>query len=497
MFDSIPAPLILNPVTPDYPGFYNAMLNDLAQSPTGSWNDLAVSGTGTTIVRWIASWAAFGQGSIGRALQEAFPDTARSPSAVFRACRLQGIHIIRSRPGSIGVTLTRTDNLATPLIIPALSQFTVGGQAFYNTTSITLSGTGASIAATLNRGQLATLTFTGSGLPLQFYVLGSPGTWSISDVDVWMTDSTGAVWTSIRTGLWRETSGNNTFFESTLPDGTVHCQFGDGTYGNIPPAGQVVFTYVNLASAVVSATTPVVGTIGNAVGFAVTAVSTTNASPNQDPPTPDFYKAMGPGGPANNLRGVTRDDIRAITLQYDGVVDALFRGQAELNPSDIRFMNSLSATLLTTSLWTQQQWLTFKQYMESGIIPATCVLRRDDPKPVTVNVSLEVAATTSASLDSLTTLVTQVVDTFFTPSDESLGKSLEPSDLIIAIMESATYLQAPGESGSLIDYVRVNAPANPVVIPNTSYLVLGTLTLNVHYTQRGLSAAVTGSITGL
>jgi hypothetical protein len=383
------------------------------------------------------------------------------------------------------------------LVIPQYVQWTIGGQSFYNPNTINIPITGTAITTTLTRGQITSSTFTASGSAYQLYVLGSPGAWNISDVSPWAIDSLGNVWTAVRDGLWKQ-GGSNVFFESTLPDGTVECKFGDGTYGNLPPAGTMTFYYTLLATAIATAVGLAVGSIGSPNSYTVTATTTDIASPNQDPPSPDFYKAVGPGGPANLGRAVTRDDHRAIALEYDGVIDALFRGQAELNPADLRYMNIIAVTLITTSPWTQADWIAFKLYFEGSVGIATTTFIRSDPTVVSVTLNIDIAIFSTSSIDTVTTLALQVLTSYFTPSNTSLGRTLEPSDLILAIMESATYLQAPGESGELIDYVRVKLPSAPVVASPTQYLTInGTPYLNVFYTSRGISPSLTGAIVGL
>jgi hypothetical protein len=495
---SVPNPLVLNPITPDYAGIFAALQADLADNSPDTWNDLAAAATGIRLLSYIASVGAFAQGSIGRSTQEVFLDTARSPSGILRCAAMQGTHIIRSRPGIVSVSITRTDTAVTPLVVPAMTQFQIGGQSFYNSSPVTLPGTGTPVTASLYRGVVQTVSFTASGQPFQKYVIGSPNAWNLSDLPLTMIDSANNTWTGIRTGMWQQSSGAQAFFEKTLPDGTVQCEFGDGVYGAIPPAGTVTFSYVFLASAAATQTGPTAGTIGTATGVTAQATVTIAATPNQDPPPPEFYKTIGPGSVANNQRAVTRDDHRAIALAYPGVIDALFRGQAELNPSDLRYMNVVAATLLTTSVWTQQQWLNFKQYFENSVGIATTTFTRSDPIPVPVSVVLNIGANQTASISSLTSLVNSVVTNYFTPSNTSLGWSFEPSDLILAIMESATYLEAPGESGELIDYVQVVQPTGPIVVAPYQYLTLaGPPTLNITYSTRGLSAAATSQIVGL
>lgn len=494
-----PPPLILNPVKTDYYGIYDDLEVDLIA--TESWTDLAKAATGSSIMRWIASVGAFGQGGIARALQENFPDTARSPSGILRAVRLQGTHVIRSRPGSVAVTLLRTDALATTLTIPAFTQFMVAGVPFYNRTPVIITATGLPVNAVLYQATvILDSTQVSSGATNQRFLIGTPDLWNVGDLDIWMVDSTNSLWSTVRTGLWRETGGKNTFFENTLPNGTVECLFGDGAYGTIPPKGELRFGYTAVMSAAAyKLVAPTVGSTVSAAGFTVSGTTTGAASINQDPPSPAFYKAMGTGGPAANQRAVTRDDHRAIALEYPGVVDALFQGQAETNPADLRWMNVVVVSLLTTMPWSDFQWRTFKMWLESERGIATTTFIRRDPVGIPFITTINIGANQSADLTALTTIVQDSVANLITPNNSSLGRSLYASDVTGTILENATYQQAPNETGSLVDWIQVPSLSTPILLTPTSYLTYNAanVTVNCSYTKRGISAASTGGIVGL
>jgi hypothetical protein len=493
MADAPTPPLVLSPIVTDYYSLLATLEQDLIAR--GTWNDLAKSGTGATIMRWIASVGNASLGSVARSLQENYLDTARSPSAVFRAVRLQGGQIIRARAGSINVNVTRTDALATTLTVPAYTPWLVGSQKFFNRVPVVISPTGATVSAVLYRGVINYETWTSDGSPFQRFVLGTRNTWDISNDDLWMTDSTGVLWSPVNTGLWREPGDSTTFFQSTLPDGRVECKFGDGNYAGLLGAGDITFGYVQLDSAINTINPPLKGSTISAFGYSVSGIVDATASANIDAPSPEFYKMIGPGSSANNARAVTRDDYRAIAMQYDGVIDAKFQGQAEINPSDVRWMNVVAASLLTTTPWSALEWLQFKEYMESERAIASTVIVRRDPDAVHINMPITVAAFPAADPTSLQTVVQNVVTDFFAVKAGSLGASYAPSDLILKIMESATYQQAPNETGLLIDTVTV--PMDIINLKPTSYFVLDSVTVNVAYTTRRTSMAVLDQIIGV
>jgi hypothetical protein len=178
-------------------------------------------------------------------------------------------------------------------------------------------------------------------------------------------------------------------------------------------------------------------------------------------------------------------------------VDAVFRGQAEVNPSDLRSMNVVYATLLTASTWTEAQWLEFKRFMESQRGIASTVLARIDPVPVTLDLNITLRVFPEADIGAVTELARSAVANLLRPSNRSLGRSLYHSDVSTAVLESATYQQAPNETGLLIDFVEIPSFLEPIKLPPTSYFVPGNIVIDCQYTTRGLSAAATGEILGL
>lgn len=480
----LPPPL-LSPVSVDFYSIQETLTTDLVALNT--WNNLAKAGTGQTLIRWLATVGADGQGANARTLQELFTDTARSPSAIFRIMRMLGAHIIRARAGVQNVTLSRTDSSASSLVVPAYTQWNVGGQSFYNRNTIVLPGSGASVDAVLYRGTLTYESFSSLGAGFQRFAVGYPSVWNIADDDIFVTDSAGSMWRAVRTGLWRESSTSKVFFENTLPDGRVELKFGDGNYGAMIPSGPFTVTYVVLDSASDTQTAPAAGSQVQPNGYPVSGVLKDSASANIDPPPPAFYKFMGPGAVANFERAVTRDDHRAVALRYPGIVDARFLGQAETNPSDIREMNIIHAVLLTSAVWSSVDWLRFRNYMERerGIASTTFVRR--DPKAVDIAIPVKAQAFPAADLVSLERVIESAVREFFAKKAGSLGASYYPSDLIVAIKEMSTFQQAPNESGELIDTISV--PMDPVQLPATSFFNLTNVSVELSYSTRTASGA--------
>jgi hypothetical protein len=489
-------PLVLQNVDVDFDAIYADIQADLQQSE--AWSTLLPTSTGAAIMRWLASVTAFMQGGTARALQENYPDTARTPGGTFRAQRLfSGTHLIRSRAGSVEVLVSRTDANPNILTIPAYTQWVVNGFDYFNREVINVTAKPANIAALLHQGTVTTEQVVSSGLPFQRFILGIPSLWNISDDDVWMIDANGTRWQSTEKSSYELVNIASTFRQSTLPDGTVECRLGDGYYGDILEAGNVTFGYCTLDTAANTATSPLVNSTVTCNAFTVNGVTTGVVSPNQDHLGPEFYKSLGPGGAANNQRAVTRDDHRAVALQYDGVVDAVFLGQAENNPSDVRWMNVITVSLITSAPWSAMKWILFKQYLEAQRGIASTYYRRLDPCNVVVDVEVVLYVDPVANQSAVQQLAEHTITTFFTPKTGSLGRNIQPMDIILALKETSTYQQAPNEAVTLLDYVDVVHPSDPVICAPTAYPSLGKLQVTIKTTTRGRSAANTGQIVGM
>ena len=494
-----PVPLELSNVTVDYDAIDGSLQADLQRQR--SWSTLLSAATGSALRRWVSSAITFMAGGVARALQEVYPDTARTPGGVLRAQRLfQGSSILRRRAGLVQTTCSRTDSSAAPLTIPPLTAWTVGGVYFYNLDALVVPGAG-SLQPVLYCGTLVSTVLSTDGTPFQRFVVGTPGLWDIGADGVTGTDAEGTSWTPITTGLWQYEGDDVVFRASTLPDGTLEIFFGMGEdYGAIPPVGNFTLTYMSVPTYASTLNGPPLGSAvlpADTTAYPLTGTTTSAASPSQDEPPPGFYKAMGPGQASNNGRTVSYADYRAEALKYDGVIDAVIRGQRAINPSDVRWMNILAVTLLTTSPWSSAQWLTFKAYFEEvvGISNAYCI--RIDPTPVMIPVQMTVGSTTIADNVDLTTTVEGVVADYFTPRAGLLGMTVYPSDLVLRSVEKATYQQAPNEAGELIDYVDCTQPRGPVLLDAISYPVAGTVSVSVVRSTRGSSNESTGPVLGI
>ena len=469
---------VISPMNVSVDGLYDALNAQLVEHT--SWNSLRVAATGQSLMRFMAIVGGYGQTGVARSQQEQWFDTMRIPTSVVRACRTLGVHVQRRRPGSVTVALTR-NNPEVSLTIPAYTPMSVGGAQYFSRVDLRfLQGvTDLPSAAILWQGTAASVDVVSNGSGFQRFVVGNRG-FGASNDDVWFRDALGQTWRSTRRGLWRFGSGDAIFQETTLPDGRVELWFGDGSYGKLLPPGTCTVGWIEVDPVDPTSPPTPVGTSVTCKGFpTVTGSTTTVPSANESEKGADFYKIMGPKMRAADESVVTRNDYRAYAMQYPGIVDAQFRGEADVAPGDVRWMNVLAATLLTTRPWTESDWTTFKAYMDDGGI-ATTEIVRFDPVEQPMDVSLNVFAFNRADLVTLRTSVEGVVRYLFSQQAGSLGALYHPSDLVLAILQNSI-----DEAGPLVDYVDVLAPETGIDLPKTCYATVRSLTVNVAYTTRG------------
>ena len=488
MVTTTPPEFVISPMTVDVDGLFDA-LNAQLQAHA-SWNSLRVAATGQSLSRFMAIVGGYGQTGVARAQQEQWFDTMRIPTSVVRACRTLGVHVQRRRAGSVPVTLQRGD-LTQTVTIPAYTQLGVGGKQYFCRVALRLPAGTASVPATLYQGAVQSSPIAGDGGPFRRFVIGSPG-YAVSDDDVWYVDPTGQPWASTRRGLWKYGPTDAVFQETTLPDGTVELWFGDGEYGKAAPAGAGVANWVEVAAPDPTAPEIPVGSSVSVVGFSTVSGATTGpASLNEAERGSDFYKVMGPKMRAADESVVTRDDYRAYAIKYPGVIDAQFLGEADVAPGDVRWMNVLGATLLTTRPWSNSDWGSFELYLKAGGI-ATTASARFDPVATPLDVVLNVYAFNRANLADLQVTVTRVIGYLFALQAGSLGALYHPSDLMLSVLQNSI-----DEAGSLVDYVDVLSPETGVNLRKTSYAQLRSLTVNCAYTTRGSDSSDIGRRLGV
>lgn len=462
----------LNKVEPDFESIVEQLEQNLQNRD--AWKDILAAGTGQTIIEFIAAATTYDQHSIIRAVRETMLDTARIPSSIYTIARMLGVHIVRKQPARVEVQLSRQDeDINNVLTIPKFSEFVINEVPFFNREEITFSRNQRNTDTELFQGFVFSTEFISDGTPFQRFVLGESG-FNASDSDVTATSSVDGKYTPTRSGLWHFGGSEKVFFESTLPNGDVEIYFGNDVYGKVPPQNSTItFTYAWTF-----------GRDGNDTrsGFSVTSSSSFNVtgetlgaiSGGDDENTEEFYRILAPDIYSARERVVTRKDHRAITVnEFPGVLDAIFRGQQELNPSNKNFMNVVYVTLLTEQDWDQNDWQIFLDWIKDKQI-TSLIYQRVDPNKYTVDVEADVFVSRSGNLSSIRQDIEDNLQGFFRPRLGSLGFSIYLNDIHSLIRQSSPE----------IDYIQLKQPNYPIEVDEIGYIILGNLSINVDYSDR-------------
>ena len=484
-----PKSLSLIRTRPDYESVLAALMREVEKSSV--WADSDISATGQMLLRAIAADVDYGQFSIARALQEAFPDTARSDDAVLLNARALGNRISRNKPAKLLAIIDRPDT-DTILSIPAYEPWTVRYEddnvTFFNR-QIAVFNTGEpTLNVELFEGTPSSLTVVSSGVRFQTIEVGfENGLIGEDDFRVFVD---GEEWIRVSDPLWHYGPTDKVFWETTLSTKNVEIRFGSGDYGAVPAAGINIDVYwvetkggkANRPEFGLKVTAPVAAQSGFG---SLTGLSTSAAANGADALPVEYYKHFAGNQRASGGRAVRRSDFRDMALRFGTPVkDALFRGQAEIAPSRPSMMNIVEATILAVPPMTQGDWLAFQEYMDRKMIYRV-ELRRRDPIIIPMTINAEVYCRPEANLGEAAERLRQRIYTAFEPSPyaNSLSYPWFMSDI-------TSKLEGTDDLGDVVEYIKLISPAAEIEYPQTPFWVqLEGLTLAMSYTTRSKNFA--------
>jgi hypothetical protein len=446
---------------------------------TNTWKDAYTAATGQALIRMISAALTYDQFSLVRSAQETMLPTATIDSSIYTGTKHLGVRLARRIPAGIPVTLTRGGDTSISYTILLYSTFISNGVNLFNRDILTFPSGSASITATLYEGSVQTTAFISNGGAFQSLEIGASD-YTISDIDV-VVKVNNIVWSRtsyqqyFNVGLWEYGPNDQVFEDETTPDGNVNINFGNGINGSVPTIGtNIAISYVNtngqegnidLTGATVdfSANNLIAGLI---TGIGVNGTDEKSASD---------YKTLGPGLFYAKYRATNRASHAAIARRYPGVIDAIFEGQQELHPSDLRYCMIQRATLLTNTVWSSDDWTAFINWFENlGI--ANGIIQSNNATAVPVNFTANVFIK-SISIPA-TTVQNKIIANArakFLPRAGILGYSRYISDFEDIIKKSDVS----------IDYFDITTPTSDTVINAYQYVTLGTITINIDYSTRG------------
>lgn len=472
----------LSATEPDYERIMVQLLQALSEDP--EWYDMLTAGTGHALTRMTASGIAINQFSIQRALQETFLTHASSDNSIYSATRMLGVRLTRKRPSRVNVLFHR-DIIAEYYEIPAYNTFSVGDLFFFNRDKIVFKANVEEVSATLYQGLVVTETIISNGEPFQWFYIGN-GNRTASDTDVHVYVD-GEEWTKLTEGPWQMGRGQKVYYESTSARGDIELRFGNGDFGEIPPASkEIMVRWVETLGAngnLDDVDVPITSvTLDSSF---LSGVTTSPAQNGDDEVETKIYRKVAPNLRAANNRAVRRADYRAHALRYPGIKDALFRGQAEVAPGRRSMMNVVCVSILAEPAFTQNQWLEFKDHFNKELGIYKLEMLKVDPVPVIVDIDATIYCKPNMSLPRVKAELTLIVKDFFSPKEGHLGYDTYLSD-ISDILNGRDDDNPKEWLERGIEYCVINSPTTDVILPRkTMYCKLGTLNLDLQYTSRG------------
>lgn len=475
---AIPTEIHLGTEAPDFEAIYLRLVQELQTDST--WYDVIQSSTGQTLLRNISAGIAYALFAVERAQQETFTHSAMSESSVFSAARMLGVRPQRRLPASVPVRLTRPDQ-GTGLTLNRFSQFVINNTRFFTREPITFNEFELSLDVMLVQGVVLSMTATAEGVPFERIEFGSENG-LISDQDVYVFVD-GEEWTRrVNEGPFNFGQNEKCFYESSLPNTNVEVQFGNRAYGRIPTTGSKVEIYwaetegenTNTATSglTVSLYEPPSGVVVDGVTIGAIQYGAESMSMG-------FYKVMAGHERAANRRAVRRADYRETALKYPGVVDALFRGQAELNPGRRNWMNIIGATILMKdgSVMSATMWADFVNWMQTNYAMYQCEFLRLDPVSVPINITADIYCKQNSNRTLIKNDILKNITEKLGPRLGILGYGVYADDI-------RGYLKGTGAYSDLISYATNITPTTDTLPSATQWVKVNSVTLNMYYSTR-------------
>ena len=437
--------LELSDLTTDFSDFVVQFNNWLSQKEV--WKGTLTTQTSQTLVELASALGAFSTGRIYRVYEDAYAETAQSDNAIRAIVQMQGLRMARYLPAGLAITLTSPFNVS----LPPLTQFGVGGFQFFNRTQFNLLA-GTPLIATVFEGSIKSIATNGLGTDLQSFVSDEDG-FIVSDLDMQIAIN-GIIIPKAFGGLWNY-KGLPAYSDLTMADGRALIQFGNAVFGSVPGVNDTV-----------SITYPITkGGAGNNLALTNDAISVSgfptivgivNANPTggaNDKPIV-AYKNVASGSFGTYLSAVTKSQYQATIISYPGIIDAYTQAQREIDPSQLKWMNVIRVSGLTSSPWTQQQKADFCAYQQTVCMYAPYFVWVD-AKAVPRDVNVEVYVFNTATLSEIQQAVTNAIVALFSPQPGLLMTNHYQSDLTRVCFNAA-----PG----MISYVIINSPSGSMIV---------------------------------
>lgn len=435
---------IFSDLSADPTQFKADLENYLIQSK--AWKGNLTTQVGTTLIDAIASLGAFCQQQINNAYENCFQDTAVLDDAIRAIAIMQGLRLTRRLPAAMQVRL----NVTTSAIVPAFSQFLCSGYYFFNREVITLEPDEPQ-TVTLYQGLVQTKLFQGTGTELQSWI-SEESSFQISDEDVYVLIN-GQVIEKAYGSLWNY-KGMPAYMDGTTMEGRLLIQFGTSQFGSLPSVNDsvsVIYCITEGSTGNNYRTANAKVTLQGYSDLEGTALENPSGGANQKSAL--AYKNNTAGSFGTYGSAVTKSQYSAIVNTYPGVVDAFTQAQRERNPADLKLMNVITVTGITSSPWSEEQKQDFCEWCQRQSMYSTRFVWID-ATPVPRNLNIEIYCYNSAVLSTVEQNAALALQTLFSARPGILMTNIYRSDIITTLRNA----------DSSIAYVIINEPLEDLIV---------------------------------
>lgn len=484
----IPNDISLSTSKPDFEAIYLQCTQALQNSDL--WRDAVPSSVGQTLIRNISSGIVYLHNAIMRATQIAFMKPGTPKSSVYQIMSHFGVNPRRKVPAKIPVQITVPDH-QNSFVIPKFTNFVISGVNYFNREDFIYTEFELVKNWVLVQGTQFTQSGLADGIAYEKVEIGYEN-FLISDEDVYVSVND-KYWKRANYQPWNAKTLDEIYFVKTLETGNIEVMFGNNIFGKQLSSEDEVeviwFETIGKSTPNIPSST-IFDTIVN--GAPLQCITTGSLFDMDDELPTDFYINMGPHMRASEGGAVKRADYPVVACKYPNVRDALFRGQAELNPGKRNWMNIVEVSILqdTTLPMTNIEWERFITYLHNNSIDRLEYVRRDI-FVIPIDISAKLHCTDASMLTMIKAAEEIAIQNMNSPRRGAIGYSLFKSDVVQILegdaVEYITDLKIEYSTGFDESTLPVDAGFDDegnIVADYYSYVAIRNVNLTPVYTPR-------------
>ena len=384
------------------------------------------------LMRIIAAVQAGEQMNIISATQESTLATATKDETIKAKTALDfGVFLQRKTPAAINVEI---QNLSLNSIkIPKFSSFTINKTKLFNRDEI-VAIPAETLTTTLYEGERVEESFVFSGANYETLFLTKVKDYSISTDDIYVevTDNLSTdIYKCIKEPLFVTGSNNvKAVQQITTQTGEVMIEFGDGVYGKKPSQGSLVkVVYIKTKGSNGNIVVTENSKIEYQNDLDISIKNTSSLLNGADELSAEYYRHFAPALRSSTVIGgaIDYNQLKAWALSFRNVVDCQLLGQRDTFPNNLRYLNVIQASVLTTSgILKPQEWDQFVVHMKKR---SNMEFSRVDPEGIDIDINIEVYISADIYSETTRNKITSAFQEYFTPKINYIGQNFYISDV--------------------------------------------------------------------